>query len=194
MNNKQGGVIKVIVVGVILVALVAGYYYYLTNMRKPKGVDETETASAVEEVLLRNLDKNYPPSAKEVVKYYGEITKCFYNEEYTEEEFKELALQIQRLYDDELIANQTQQQYLDSLKLDVKNFKDQGTVISSVPPASSVDVETFSKNGFEWAELNCTISLRTGTELSRTEEVFLLRKDGDGHWKIYGFALARDNG
>ena len=80
MNNKQGGVIKVIVVGVILVALVAGYYYYLTNMRKPKGVDETETASAVEEVLLRNLDKNYPPSAKEVVKYYGEITKCFYKD------------------------------------------------------------------------------------------------------------------
>ena len=193
MKKKQGGTIRVILVGVILAALVAGYYYYLTNMRKAPGKDEAEKASAVEEVLLRNLDKNYPPSAKEVIKYYGEITKCFYNEEYTEEEFEKLAMQIQRLYDDELIANQTTQQYLDSLKLDVKNFKDQGIVISSVTPSSSVDVETFSKNGFDWSELNCTFSLRKGTELTRTEEVFLLRRDSDGHWKIYGFALAKDD-
>lgn len=192
MKTKSGSAIKIIVIGVILVGMIAGYYFYLTHIKSGKGKEEGTEISAVSEALMRNLDKNYPPSAREVIKYYGELTKCFYNEEYTDEEFEKLAFQIQRLYDDELIANQTQQQYLDNLKWDVNNFREQGIVISSFTPSSSVDVETFSKDGFDWSELYCSFTLRQGTELVMTEEVFLLRKDEDGHWKIYGFKLVED--
>lgn len=184
----KGGLIKGVVVGIVLICLVGGYYYYLTNRTPDKSREEKDVkVTAVQETLMRDLDKNYPPTPREVVKYFGQISQCLVGETCTDEEFEELALQAQRLYDDELIANKTWQQYLDDLKWDINNFKDQEIVISSYSPSSSVDVEEFSRDGYKWAKLYCNFSLRKGTYIETNEEVFLLRRDEDGHWKIYGW-------
>ena len=108
---------------------------------------------------------------------------------YTEEEFKELALKIQTLYDAELVANTTQDQYLQALKWDIEQFTKEKIVISSYTLSSATDVEEFKQDGYSWAKLYCTFTLRTGTQLSSTQEVFLLRKDEENHWKIYGWEL-----
>ena len=143
---------------------------------------------------MRDLESNYPPTPREVVKYYAEITRCFYGEDYTDEEFKDMAMKIQKLYDDELVANKTEQQYLDDLLLEINGLKDQQVVISSYSPASSTDVEEFVQDGYSWAQMRCTFNLRQGTQFQKTEEIFLLRKDADGHWKIFGWTLAEEPG
>ena len=185
--NKKSGLIKGVIVGVVLICLVGGYYYYLTNKREDKSKEETVDTTVVQEVLMRDLDKNYPPTPREVVKYFGELAQCIIGETYTDEEFEKLAVQAQKLYDAELISNKTQQQYLDDLKWDINTFKEEEIVISSYSPSSSVDVEEFSRDGYKWAKLYCSFSLRKGTYIESNEEVFLLRKDEDGHWKIYGW-------
>ncbi len=190
-EKGQGGV-KVLIVAIILLCLVLGYYYYLSNKRTDKESETGAEATAVQEVLMRDLENNYPPTPREVVKYYAEITQCFYMETYSEEEFKDLAMQIQKLYDDELAANKTEQQYLTDLKLDIDNLKEQELVISSYSPASATDVDEFTQDGYSWAQMRCTFNLRKGTEFQKTEEIFLLRKDEAGHWKIYGWTLADD--
>lgn len=190
MKKQSANGIKVLIIGIVLICLVAGYYYYLSNKKQEAKEEAPAKATAVQEVLLYNFERNYPPTPKEVVKLYGQITQCFYNEEYTEEEFVQLAMQIQNLYDDELIANKTENQYIEDLRWDVNNMKEQGIVISSYATSSSTDVDFFSKNGFDFAKLYCTFTLRKGTRLGYSNEVFLLRKDSDGHWKIYGFMLA----
>lgn len=185
--NKKSGLIKGVIVGVVLICLVGGYYYYLTNRREDKSKEETVDTTVVQGVLMRDLDKNYPPTPREVVKYFGELAQCIIGETYTDEEFEKLAVQAQKLYDAELISNKTQQQYLDDLKWDINTFKEEEIVISSYSPSSSVDVEEFSRDGYKWAKLYCSFSLRKGTYIESNEEVFLLRKDEDGHWKIYGW-------
>lgn len=100
---------------------------------------------------------NYPPSPREVVKYFGQLTQCFYNEEYTQEELEELALQIQKLYDKELVENKTQDQYLQDLRWDIDNMKDQEIVVSSYSPASSTDVTYFHRMALSGP--GCTASL-----------------------------------
>ena len=111
MKGKDGrSGIKVFVIGLILIGLVLGYFFYL-SVRKGKDADEETQVGVVQEVLMRNLDKNYPPSPREILKYFGELTQCLYDEEYTEEEFSQLAMKVQELYDEELIANKTQEQY-----------------------------------------------------------------------------------
>lgn len=191
MKKSQSGV-KVLVIGIVLLCLVLGYYYYLSN--KDAGVKEEAevTITAVQEALMRNLDNNYPPSPREVLKYYGELAQCLHNEEYSEEEFLQLAEQIQRLYDDELVANQTKEQYIQGLTWDVNNMKEKEVVISSYSLSSSTDVDYFEADGYSWAKLYLTFTLRQGTGLEISEEVFLLREDTEGHWKIYGFKLAED--
>lgn len=191
-RNQDG--VKALLIAVGVIVLVVGYYYYLSNRTPKTSKFETVTETAVQKVLSRNLDNNYPPTVREVLKYYGQISQCFYGETYTDEEFQQLALQIQRLYDEDLIANQTQEQYFNSLQMDIENMKKQEMVISSYSPASSTDVDYFPMDGYDWAKIRCTFTLRKSTQLATTEEIFLLRKDAQGHWKIYGWKLADKEG
>ena len=193
-KKKNQNAAKGLIIGIILICLVLGYYYYLSNRGAKNRQEDDVKLTVVQEILMRNLDTYYPPTPREVVKYYGEIAQCLHNETYTEKEFQDLALKIQLLYDDELIENKTREQYLADLKNDIEQFKAQKVVISSFSLSSSTDVEEFSQDGYSWAELYCTFSLRQGTQLSSSKEVFLLRKDGIGHWKIYGWKIAEEEG
>lgn len=113
------GKVKTAVIIVILVALVGGYYFYLTNVGKN---EEQTVVTAVQDVLLRNLENDYPPTPREVMKYYSDITKCLYNETYTEEQLEQMADKLLALYDDELAENNPRDQYLVSLKNEVQEF------------------------------------------------------------------------
>ena len=176
MSKEKGqGRVKALIIVIFLLCLVLGYYYYLSNKRSGRESEQQVKATAVQEVLMRDLESNYPPTPREVVKYYAEITRCFYGEDYTDEDFKDMAMKIQKLYDDELVANKTEQQYLDDLLLEINGLKDQQVVISSYSPASSTDVEEFVQDGYSWAQMRCTFNLRQGTQFQKTEEIFLLR-------------------
>lgn len=192
MGKKKGSGIRILIVGLVLIIIVVGYYYYLSNKRRSQSEEGTQDMTAVQKVLLYNFDRSYPPTPKEVVRYFGEITQCFYNETYSEEEFLALAEQIQNLYDEELIANKTQEQYIEDLRNDVNTMKMQSMDIPSFATSSSADVVTFRQDGYEWARLYCEFIIRQGTQRTQSNEVFILRKDSDGHWKIYGWDLAED--
>ena len=61
---------------------------------------------------------------------------------------------------------------------------------SEVTPAT--DVIYFEHNGYQCAKLNVVYTLKSGTVYQTTKEVYILRKDEQGHWKIFGFTLAEE--
>lgn len=191
MKNFKGT--KGMLILIVLVFAIVGYYYYLAN-RTPKETEQENSqgtkVTAVQNVLLRNLERDYPPTPKEVVKYFAEITKCFYSEKYSDDEFTQLAEKIQQIYDDELVAAKEQESYLQDLKDDIEKIKADKYVITAYKTSASTDVELFEDDGFEWARLYCTFYMVQGTRKTNTQEKFLLRKDEAGHWKIYGWELA----
>ena len=115
--------------------------YYLMNEKAEKSKPEDYVKlTKVQEVLSRDLKTNYPQTPKEVIKYYSEITRCFYNETYTEEELYDLARKAMELYDHDLVANKTEEEYFRDLKSEIQVFKDNGYSISSYSTSSSTDV------------------------------------------------------
>lgn len=185
--------VKYIVIGIIMFALIIGYYYYLSN-RKETPTEDNVKISKVTELLMMNISKDYPPTPKEVVKLYADITVAFYTEDYTDEEFVALANKIQELYDDELIANKPYDQYINDLRAEVNAMREAGGKISSYATSSSTDVEYFNHNGYKCARLNVAFTARNSAkEAQIVKETFILRKDADGHYKIYGWALAKDD-
>ena len=162
--------------------------YYLMNAKAEKSKPEDYVQlTKVQEVLSRNLETNYPQTPKEVIKYYSEITKCFYDETYTEDELYDLAMKAMALYDHDLAANKTEEEYLRDLKSEIQSFKNNKYSISSYNTSSSTDVYYFTDDGFDFARLYCTYNVRMGTVIQPVEEIFLLRKNLEGHWKIYGW-------
>lgn len=182
---KKSTVRVTIILIVVIVGLVALYTFLLGKMeREAKEAELTP----VQIVLSRDLSKNYPATVKEVVKYYTEIEKCFYNEECTEEEIEALGLQARLLYDQELLDNNEMAVYMTNLKADVKGFKDAKRRYISIVVASSTNVDNFSQDGYEFARLYCGYTVKENNGQTFSEgRVFLLRKDEDRHWKIYGW-------
>ena len=81
-------------------------------------------------------------------------------------------------------------EYLENLKLDILSMSE--NVISSYSLPSSTDVDYFSQDGYDWAKLYCNFNIRKGTDIINTVEQFLLRKDENGRWKIYGWKLVEE--
>lgn len=190
---KGSGGVKIVIIAVVLAAIVLGYFYYLGH-RDRRQAEEAVAVTVVQSVLMRDLEHNYPPTPKEVIKYYSEITECFYNEEYSDEELTQLAQKIQHLYDVELVANKTQEQYMQDLRDDIAEMKRNKYTIASYEVSASTDVEYFTQGDYSCARLYCTYYLRqpsSGTRMTSLER-FVLRQDQDGHWKILGWELVED--
>lgn len=179
-----------IIIIVVSVALIVGVFWLVLN-RNAKDDEPTDVQiSAVQNVLLRNMENDYPPTPKEVLKYYSDITQCFYAGGYTDDELEQLALRAWELYDEDLQANQNYAMYLEDLKEEIESYKEKDWTISSYSTSASTDVEEFERDGDEWAQLYAFYNVRQSTQIVKVTELFLMRKDEAGHWKIYGWQLA----
>lgn len=194
-KNTASGAVKTVIVVVIMAALIVLAYYRMNNTTKGNGTQkETSVAiSAVDEVLMRDLDRNYPPSPKEVVKYYSELTKAMYNSDLTDEQIEALGARAMELYDPELAANQQWNRYIADLKSEIASKRSQEYAIMSYSLSASTDVVYFSKNGYECASLYCTYNIRNGSVPGSVMEQFILRQDENEHWRILGWVLPDDN-
>ena len=172
---------------ILIVALVAfvAYYAYLAN-RKQEAKDEA-TLSAVQETLSRNMNNNYPATPKEVIKYYNEILKCFYNEECTDEEIEELGQRARELYDAELLEANELGTYMLRLREEIADYKENNRRIINAVVAASTNVDYFMEDGFSFARIMCVYYIMEGDQSYPTNQVYLLRKDDENHWKIYGW-------
>lgn len=190
-KKTKGAAIKASILIVVMMALIIGYYYYLSNREKAKK-EETKELTVAQELIARDLTRNYPPTVREVIRFYSEITKCFYNEEYDSDELELLAAQARRLYDDELNENNEWGAYIIGLKEDISYFEENSIRITSYSVPASTDVDFFEDSGYEFARFYCTYYLASGSSKQTVEEVYLLRKDEAGHWRIYGWDLAEN--
>lgn len=171
----------------VLICLVMSYYYHLSNKTNTNKNEEDIKVSSAQSILLTNYDVNYPPTPKEVLKEYLQITKVLHNDPLTDDEINALAKHIQKLYDDEFLANKSEENYLIDLKSEVATFRENGYAITNYYTSSSTDVVYDVIDGRECAKMYVTYSIRTTGKAGSLQQVFILRKDEAGHWKIYGW-------
>ena len=151
---------KFVIIIVVCVCVILGGYYYLTNRNNAKE-EENITLTEIQELTTKNLDKNFPATPREVVKLYNRIITCFYNDEYTDDELYDLGDQARKLFDDELLENNPRDEYFKNLKEDISEYHDKSKTIASF--------------------------IKEGNAYSRTYQMYVLRKDADGNWKILVF-------
>lgn len=182
-SNKNTTIFFVIVV--VLIVAVTGYYCYLVN--RPEENPKEKELTAVQEVLLKDISISYPPTVKEVIKYYNEITKCIYNEKCSQEELEALIQRQRELFDADLLANNEWGAHVITLSAEVLNFQESGRKLSGCSVGASTDVVYTEQDGYSFARIPCNYTVSEGTDYTTTMHIFLLRKDSNNHWKIYGW-------
>lgn len=188
-SMNKGATRTTIIISLLIVALV-GYYAYLSN--KDKVRREESAMTAVEAALSRDLNKDYPPTPKEVIKYYNELLRCLYNEESSQEEVEALGLKARELYDEELLEANELGGYLIRLQSDVNDYRNNNRRITNFSVASSNNVEMFEQDGYSFAKIMCGYNIMQGGQSHPSDQMYLLRKDADRRWKIYGWEAAEN--
>ena len=182
--------IKYIVIGVILVALLVGIFLHLS--KKPtSGGEENITLTEADKLIAKDLDLNYPKSPRAVVKYYSEILECMVNDKVEEEDLKKLMEQARKLYDEDLLANNEEDDQWKRMVSELTGYDSADIYISKWEISTSSDVEYAEMDGREWASVHAVYTLKEfdSATYNNTSEVYLLRKDSEGKWKIYGWQL-----
>lgn len=182
---KKRDVIKVIA-ALVIIGLIVGVYYYF-SVHKRASVEDAVELTEVQKVITKDLDANYPATPREVVKYYNRIIECFYNETYTDEELYGLGDQARKLFDDELLENNPREDYFNALKADIENYHEKSKMIRSSSVCDSNDVEFQTVDGRECAYVQASYFTNENNTYARTYQMYVLRKDEEGRWKILVF-------
>lgn len=181
---------RVAIILFCLVLLVVGFYAYLANKTKENKTEATMTL--VQSTLNRDLVNNYPSTPKEVLKFYNDIMKCFYNEEVSDADLERLGLLARELYDEELLEANELGEYEGRLQYEINDYRTNERRITSMSVASSTDVDYFEDDGYSFARIYCVYNVTEGSATVPVKQVYLLRRDEDKHWKIYGWDLAEN--
>ncbi len=176
-----------LVVVTIIVVLGVAWYYYDSMKKDDEGGISDKGVDEVAKVLNKDLEESYPYTAREVVQFFIRIQKCYYNEDYTDEELVKLAYKATELFDDELKAENQFDEYFEELKEEIDAFESDSKVINRVILEKSSEVVYSTVDEQKYASINCTYYIKGDAGTSRVMETYILRKDEAGRWKILGW-------
>lgn len=176
----------VVVTAIVIIGVIVGLYYYF-SVHKRASVEDVVELTEVQKVITKDLDTNYPATPREVVKYYNRILNCFYNETYTDEELYDLGDQARKLFDEELLENNPRDEYFTALYADIEDYHEKSKTIRNSSVCDSNDVEYQTVDGRECAYVTSSYFINENKSYSRTYQMYVLRKDEDGNWKILVF-------
>lgn len=190
--KRKSTVVTWIVMLALAVAIVA-VYFWVSSRKNEENYENTASQTEVDKLLEKDLDSAYPATAREVVKLYSRILKCYYNEELTQEQLEGLLDQMRRLYDEEFLAENPRETNLEELQEEIRDFAARKCTIASYQVEQAANIVTWTDEGKEYARLiACYAELEDNHYLNVYEE-FILRKDDAGKWKILGWRLADEN-
>ena len=169
---KKNG-LKSIIIVVFCACLCVGYFFYLTHKTGGKEAANNE----VEMIISKDLENSYPKTAREVVKFYNRILKCYYSRGYTEEQLAQIAEQARTLMDEELKEKNPQDSYLLAVKEEMYN--------TSVESSNEMEFKKVKGRECAYADVDYYIKSKKGSQ--RSSQTFILRRDEGNKWRILGF-------
>lgn len=190
-QKKKSTMIKTVVCVVIMAALVAGYYFYISNKDFRSENSKQEAKEETELLLNRDLEKDYPANPRDLVVYYSDLICSIYNEKLTDEQMEKAAVQLRTLFDVELLEENTLNEYTKRLKEEAAAYQAEKKTISNYQVFKNSEVKYQRMKGKNYAILSAYYRLKTKSSTPVTScEEFLLRKDEDGYWRILGWELS----
>lgn len=186
-KNNVSTVLGLVVLGVVLVLMVV---WFANNLEKSKNGytnDPTERTEA-QKLLDKNFDNSYPATEREVVKIYCRLQQEIYYGESTEDEKQALFKQMRKLYDEELLAQNSYNKQYEALTKEIEQYnKDKIKITNYQILQESGDVQKGTYKGYEQALVDVCFKTKEKDDRQSFVQEFVLRKDDDGRWKILGW-------
>ena len=177
---------RIVILAIVIVAAICTAFYIVNNNSKKESAKEAELTE-IQKITTRNMEKVYPAPPREVIKFYNRIVKCYYGRQYSDDELEQLADQALSMFDDDLLKKNEKESYIESVKSDAAQYEEDNKSISQTDVCDSNDVKYMTDNGDDIAYVTASYFIKNGSSYTKTYQEYVLRKDGDGDWKILTF-------
>lgn len=151
--------------------------------------EEKTKVSDIDNVLMRNLEEDYPASVREVIKYYYKVLQCMFNGEATDKEIVKLIDKERALFDDELLKKNEYSDFVKGRNKEIKQYKKRDVKLLKFVIQDSDEIRYWQNNKSEMASIKAHIFMTGKKTYKDVYQEYVLRKDKNGQWKI----LAWDN-
>ena len=188
-SKKISSIILILLVIVVL-AFVMKAFYDLINKDKS---DTADQRSNIQKLLDKDLDNSYPATPREVVKVYTNIMKELYSGECSEQQIQGLYAQMRKLYDEDLLKENTYEKQYEELQKELDSYKKAKMKIVTIKLPELDDIERGYSKGKEQALVNVGISMKEKSEWQQVTQQYVVRQDEDGRWKILGWQKIETN-
>ena len=189
MKNKTRTTIITVVTMIILVAAIIIAFIFVQKRLDSEGNVKGSDDSDVEELIKVDFENDYPPTAHEVLRYYSRFLKCYYNEKLSDEQVELLAEKNHQLFDEEVIKVNPLPQYINNLKNEIEQYKKNKITMVNWNVQNAADAKKEKKGDNNIINLKASFFLKSGKNYTKTYEVFHLREDSDGNWKILSWEI-----
>ncbi len=175
----------------LVIAVVLGVFLAL-NLREDNSIfsKEEKLNTEAQNILVKDIDRNYPATVREVVRLFSRISQCYHNQEISEEEFLELAEMQRKLFDAEFLENNPSETFKNNLSSEIDAAKERKYQMVTWRVQKQSSVKTWQDGENSFASIIASYTMNEKVEgYTRTFEEFLLREDEKGRWKIVGWRL-----
>ena len=162
----------------------------MTHRKTVPAEDDVEITQ-LQQVLSKQLDHAYPPTPREVIKFYNRIIECAYGSEYNEEQFQKLMTQARKLMDVELLENNPQDTYQKQLLQEITSYQENSIKILQTRVCDSDEVRYKEIEGRKCAYVQAIYFMKQGKDFIKTYQDYLLRQDKEKKWKIVAYHLTQ---
>lgn len=185
MNMKN---VRVVVIAVVCILVICGGFFLFSQSLDSGNPDEL---TELEKVLVKDLEKDYPKTPREVVKFYNRIVQCYHSENLSKADLGKLVDQMMLLWDEDMLAKNTRDEYYAAVLSDIELYKQTKKTITSITISDSKDVDyvTDDRNGDKLAFVDTTYFVNTDGKFTNSYMRVGVRQDEAGNWKIIGVTL-----
>ncbi len=182
----------VMTIALVMVLLVIAYYYYINRDTSSSDSGDDVDITEMDKILSKDLETNYPKTAREVVALYVSIQKCFYNDDPSDKQIGLLAYKALQLMDEKLQAQNPYDEYYEGLLMDIETYRSSNKTITKTILDKASDVEYSVVKGVKSASINCVYYIKKSTGTDKVKETYILRQDSEENWKIFGYMIAEE--
>ncbi len=155
--------------------------------------EEKASISEIENVIMRDMEEEYPASVREVVKYYYKVLQCMFNGEATDKEIIKLIDQERALYDKDLLKKNEYGDFVKGRKEEIQSHKRKKVKLLKFVIEGNDEVRYWQNNKSEMASVKAHIFMSGKKKYRDVYQEYVLRKDKDGKWKILSWENTSDN-
>ncbi len=175
----------------LVIAVVLGVFLAL-NLQEDNSIfskDEKPNTEA-QNILAKDMERNYPATEREVVRLFARISKCYHNEVISDDEFNGLVEMQRKLFDEEFLENNPLDTFTNNLAAEIDAAKSRKYQMATWRVQKQSSVVTWQSGDDRFSSIIASFTMNEKEiGYTRTYEEFLLREDEKGRWKIVGWRL-----